>query len=140
VVGAGIDIEPVASAGVIGRTGLTAGEREAVSRLPSATRAQHAVMLWCAKEAAVKAWGTGFAGVGGPRLVLADAGGPAFPYQFEVRAPRRPDLPVLVVRTALRGDLVLGTTVWAGSNDCTPERRWRTLAATTSQHDEECHA
>lgn len=140
VLGVGIDIEPLASAGVIMRTGLTLDEREALDRLPSAARAHQAVSLWCAKEAAVKAWGTGFAEVGGPRLVHAAPpdGGP--PGEITVRAPGRPDLAALTVRMVLHGHVVLGTTVWAGPKDCKPERSWRTLAPTTPQQDEECHA
>lgn len=140
--GVGVDIEPLSSAAVIDRMGLTDDERSAATSVPKAARARHLVALWCAKEAAVKAWGAGFADVGGPRRVMTtvDAADPTLGEVY-VRAVRRPDLPALTVQTARHGDRVLASTVWtAPAKSCIAAGRWRTVAPTSLLHDRESHA
>jgi len=69
VQGVGIDVERCRASRSVERIGLNGRERSQLAGLPAADRAERSVRLWCAKEAASKALGTGLSRLGGPRAL-----------------------------------------------------------------------
>lgn len=72
----GIDLELRRSPDALVRLGFTSTERRLIEASEPAEQVDLVMRLWCAKEAAAKAWGTGLGALGGPRSVavtLVDA-------------------------------------------------------------------
>jgi phosphopantetheinyl transferase (holo-ACP synthase) len=113
VASVGIDLEGHGSWQVVWRQGLATEERATLSRQqrgPAEHGLAHQVIgLWCAKEAAVKAWRTGFEAHGGPRGVGAHYRGDR---RVVVRpGGRLPHLPTIEARNATSREWTMAVAV-----------------------------
>jgi len=113
--GVGIDVESCKIRRALERKGLTPLERSRLAELPVPVRVETALRLWCAKEAAAKALGTGLARIGGAQSITVTVldGDSSL---LRVDVPRSPAGRVrqLIATTRRFGDLIVATVVDVG--------------------------